>query len=130
MEGLWYCNGARNPLINLVIFSLLLSIVHATLVGVLAFSATELGATVGSYSGFCLYTTYTLSSLLFAKPFLRIFSSKFGVFLVLWGVLIYVGSFFFALRIPSLATILFLTGASIGGIGAGILWPSYGVYYR
>ena len=31
--------------------------------------------------------------------------------------------------IPNLAWILFLSGASIGGIGAGIAWTAQGAYY-
>lgn len=121
---------SRAILRNFVLFCVLFSIAHATVDGVLAFAAAELGPVLGSYSGFTLYGFYTFTSLFFAKPFLKVYSSKTGVFVGLCGMLCYVGSFFFALVFRSSATPIFITGASLGGVGAGILWTSQSVYYR
>lgn len=113
---------------NFVLFCLLFSIAHATVDGVLAFSAAELGASLGSDGSSSLYFFYTFSALLFAKPALRAFGAKRVVLLGLIGLLAYVSSFFLALCVPG-TSFVFLVGASIGGIGAGFLWTAQGSYY-
>lgn len=116
-------------LLNYVIFSFLFSVAHGTVDGVLAFASAELGPTLGSYSGFVLYAFYTLTALLLSKPFLQVNGPKMGVFCGLCGMLCYVTSFLLALMFPNAASPIFLTGAAVGGIGAGILWTSQGAYY-
>ena len=121
---------SRNPLYqNFYIFSILFSVVHATVDGVLAFAAAELGRLAGSYSGFTLYCVYTLTSLLVARPTLERVSSKWAVFLGLCGMLVYVSSFFIALLYSHQAFVVFVVGAVCGGFGAGMLWPGQGVYF-
>ena len=114
---------------NFIIFCFLFSITHATVDGVLAFATAELGSKIGADSGFALYFCYTLTALLFAKPCLRYLGPKHGVFVGLCCLFIYVTSFLFSIRSPSIAFGLFVVGSSIGGIGAGILWTSQGQYY-
>ncbi len=114
---------------NFILFSLLYSLVHGAVDAVLAFSAAELGTDLGSWGGFILYMTYTFSALLLAKPILQIFEAKDGVSLGLLGLLIYVSGFYLAILFPQRAWFFFLSGAGIGGIGAGILWTSQGAYY-
>lgn len=108
---------SRRILFNFVRFSLFFSIAHATVDGVLAVASAELGPKLGSYSGFVLYAFYTLTALIFAKPFLRLLDAKYGVLLGLFGLLIYVASFMTSLLLPKYATALFLTGAAVGGVG-------------
>lgn len=112
---------------NFALFCILYSIAHATVDGVLAFSAAELGSSVGSDGSALLYFFYTFSALLFAKPALRMCGAKRLVLLGLVGLLCYVSSFFIALS--GGASEVFLLGASIGGIGAGFLWTGQGSYY-
>ena len=109
---------SRRVLFNFILFSLFFSIAHATVDGVLAFASAELGPKLGGYSGFVLYAFYTLTALIFAKPFLRFFDAKYGVLVGLLGLLIYVASFMTSLILPEYATALFLTGAGIGGLGS------------
>ena len=96
---------------------------------VLAYSSAELGVEIGSAAGFTLYIFYTLSSLCLANPILHFASSKTGLLIGMVGLLVYVSSFFVALLLGSSSNFIFITGAAIGGIGAGILWPSQGSYY-
>lgn len=114
---------------NFIFFCLFYSITHATVDGVLAFATAELGKKLGGDSGFALYLSYTLSALLIAKPCQRYLGPKNAVIVGLYGMLVYVGSFFLAIMIPSCAFPIFLTGASVGGIGAGVLWTAQGSYY-
>lgn len=93
-----------------------------------------------------MYITYTVSALLFAKPFLKSFGSKTTVLIGLIGLLIYVSSFFLAILFLNSAAPIFITGACLGGIhvkncqqcvlimlllglGAGLLWTGQGSYY-
>jgi hypothetical protein len=55
-------------------------------VGCLAFATAELGASLGGYSGFMLYIFYTITALLFVKPFLRLLHSKYGVQIGMLGI--------------------------------------------
>jgi MFS family permease len=82
---------------------------------------------VGSDGSALLYFFYTFSSLLIARPLLRLFGAKRLVLFGLVGLLCYVGSFFIA--VSGGANAVFLLGASIGGIGAGALWTGQGSYY-
>jgi MFS family permease len=122
--------AARRLKLNFIFFSLFYSIIHAAVDCVIAFSSAELGTTLGSYGGFTLYIAYTLSSLLLAKPVLYSFpSSKFVVLLGLLGMLFYVICFYFSILWISCKYYFFLFGAGVGGLGAGLLWTSQGVYY-
>jgi fucose permease len=60
---------------------------------------------------------------------LRYLGCKNGVLYGLCGLLCYVTSFFLAFIFPSVAYEVFIIGACIGGLGAGILWTSQGEYY-
>ncbi len=115
---------------NFLGFCALFSIAHATVDAILAFSAAELGTGLGSASGFALYLFYTLSALFVAKPFLKLFGSKQSIFFGLSGLFCYVLSFFLAVEQPSTKYPVFLTGAVVGGIGAGILWPAQSSYFE
>eukprot|EP01040_Poterioochromonas_malhamensis_P006017 gene6017-6466_t len=121
---------SQQLMMNFALFSLFYSIVHAAVDCVISFSSAELGSWLGAYSGFTLYLFYTLSSLICAKWTMRWFASSKRV--VLTGLLclcLYVSAFFLALLLPRYREAVFLTGAAIGGVGAGLLWTSQGVYY-
>jgi len=120
-------SSARGLFQNFILFCLLYSIAHATVDGVLAYTAAELGSSVGSDGSALLYFFYTFSSLLAARPVLRAFGAKRMVFFGLMGLLCYVSTFF--ISILGGAKGIFLFGASLGGIGAGFLWTGQGSYY-
>jgi hypothetical protein len=42
----------------------------------------------------------------------------------------FVGSFFLSMCFPAMRYPLFLTGATVGGMGAGVLWPSQSSYFE
>ena len=122
-------NAAKSLFHNFILFSLFYSIAHATVDSVLAFSAAELGTSIGSKAGFTLYLVYAFSCLLIAKPVLRLLKPKRSVTVGLWCLLIYVGSFYTAVLCPSVALFIFVLGAAISGIGSGILWTAQSSYY-
>lgn len=114
---------------NFVIFSLSFSLTHASVICVLAYSSTLLGATLGGYGSFVLYVMYAISSLLFSRWTLQLLGPKWTVFCGLSGLQLYVISFFFALLFPSISWWIFLFGAFFGGLGAGVLWVGQSMYF-
>jgi hypothetical protein len=114
---------------NYVLFCFLYSCSHGAVDSVLAYSTAELGDVVGSNGSFSLYICYTFSALLLAKPMLRVLSPKNSVFCGLCGMLCYVALFFLAIRNLQYAPYIFVLGGCLGGIGAGIIWPSQAVYF-
>lgn len=113
---------AKRSYNNFLKFCIFYSVTHATVDAVLAFSTAELGAILGSWGGFALYVSYTLSSLFLARPCLRVLGAKGCVFSGLLGLLCYVFSFFLAILFRRISLPIFIIGAVIGGIGAGTLW--------
>jgi hypothetical protein len=101
---------------------------------VLAFAAAELGISLASYGGFAIYFGFTLSSLLIGKPFNTIFGSKYSLITAMLCHVVYVLSFCLCIYMTgkedpsstSLSTAVFLIGASIGGVGEGLMWTSQG----
>jgi MFS family permease len=114
---------------NYVLFCLSFSLTHAAVNCVLAYSSTLLGPSLGGYASFTLYLCYSLSNIFAARPALSHLGPKWAVFCGLTGMLAYVVSFFLAAIFPSAAWVVFLFGAFVGGIGAGILWVSQSVYF-
>lgn len=123
------CDLKSSPLSNFLLFSLFYSITHATVDAVLVFAAAELGAFVGSIAGATLYICYTASALVLAKPIVASVGPKLGVTIGLMSLLVYVFCFYLAILIRPLSSFVFIAGASIGGIGAGVLWTAQGSYY-
>ena len=114
---------------NYVLFCLSFSLTHAAVNCVLAYSSTLLGPSLGGYASFTLYLCYSFSNIFAARRALNYLGPKWAVFCGLTGMLVYVVSFFFAAIFPSAAWVVFLFGAFVGGIGAGILWVSQSVYF-
>ena len=116
--------GEKNIICDLQCFSKILYFYS-----VLAYSSAELGVEIGSAAGFTLYIFYTLSSLCLANPVLYFANSKTGLLIGMVGLLVYVSSFFVSLLLGRSSNFIFICGAAVGGVGAGILWPSQGSYY-
>lgn len=115
---------------NFLGFCGLFSVAHATVDAILAFSTAELGGKLAADSGFLLYIFYTISALFLAKPCLKAFGSKYCVCFGLCGMFAFAGSFFISISVPSIASTLFLVGATVGGLGAGVLWPAQSLYFE
>jgi hypothetical protein len=116
---------------NFLFFALFFCITHASVDAILAFSTAELGYELGSRGSFVLYLLYTLSALLLAKPMVARLGAKNGVLFGLCGLICYVVSFFIALNTEHEGAQegIWILGAAMGGIGAGVLWTSQGAYY-
>lgn len=114
---------------NFIIFCLCFSVTHGSVDSVLDYASSELGAGIASFAGFSLYLCYTLSALFCAKPIVLNLGPKLSILCGLFSFLVYVGSFFLSIVLPQFAKILFPLGATLCGIGAGIVWTAQGAYY-
>lgn len=116
---------------NFLLFVLLFCVTHATVDAILAFSTAELGYELGSEGSFVLYLLYTLSALFLAKPIVARLGARDGVLFGLCGMICYVVAFFIALLSTDVATKegVWIFGAALGGIGAGVLWTAQGAYF-
>lgn len=114
---------------NYVFFCCLYSVAHGSVDAVLAYSTSELGDEFGSNGSAGLYISYTVSAFFFAKPILKILGPRNSIFCGLCGMLLYVASFFLAIQTVEYANFVFTTGGLLGGLGAGLLWPSQGAYF-
>lgn len=114
---------------NYVFFCCLYSSAHGSVDAVLAYSTSELGDETGSNGSAGLYISYTVSAFFFAKPILKILGPRNSIFCGLCGMLLYVASFFIAIQTVEYANFVFTAGGLLGGLGAGLLWPSQGAYF-
>jgi MFS family permease len=114
---------------NYVFFCCLYSAAHGSVDAVLAYSTSELGDEIGSNGSAGLYISYTVSAFFFAKPILKILGPRNSIFCGLCGMLLYVASFFLAIQTVDSANFVFTAGGLLGGLGAGLLWPSQGAYF-
>ena len=114
---------------NYILFCICFSLTHGSMDSVLEYASSELGSSLAGYSGFVLYICYTISALFVAKPAALAIGPKQGIIWGLFGFICYVGSFFLSILLPDYAWGLFISGAVIGGIGAGIAWTAQGAYY-
>lgn len=114
---------------NYVLFCWLYAAVHGSVDAVLAYSAAELGPWLGGLGGFALYIAYALSALFIAQPALSTLDAKTAVLTGLSLMLLYVDFFLLAVMAHVNKAAVFIIGALLGGIGAGILWPAQSGYY-
>lgn len=122
-------SSSMSSMRDYIIFCILYSVTHATVDAVVAFSTAELGAILGSYGGFALYISYTMTSLLLAKPFLHSVGPKNSLIVSQICSLVYVLSFFISIADSQYAPPVFIIGAIVGGIGAGFMWTAQGAYF-
>ena len=74
---------------NFLTFCICFSVTHGSVDSVLDYTSSELGAILGSYSGFFLYFFYTVSALLLAKPMVQNYGPKFSLIIGLFCFLCY-----------------------------------------
>ena len=121
---------------NFLIFTVFFCFLHAAADCVLAFSTSELGVSYGSNGALLVNSMYTMSTFLLAKPFLLRYGAKNATAFGLLGLLIFVFCFFVAVFIGNetaaeekLGGIIFVLGAAVGGVAAGLLWTGQGAYF-
>jgi MFS family permease len=119
----------RGLLSNFIKFSIGFSLTHAAVNTVLAFSSTLLGSELGSYGSSVLYIVYSASTLFLSRIAVRYCGAKWTVLFGLCGLQVYVLAFFVAILFPVTKWFVFISGAMVGGCGAGMLWVGQSTYY-
>lgn len=86
---------------------------------------------LGSYSSGFLYSTYTLTSLLCAAPFVERFGARDVMLISFILYLSYLVFFVIATQVEDVTTrwVFVITGSIFGGFASGIGWVSQGVYF-
>lgn len=129
---------------NFLLFSVLFSLNHGTVIACLSLATARLGDDLGSYQSFIMYISYTLSALLGAGPAVKKLggSGKGGLVFAMWIYSIYVGGFLIATIISGdgaedyyggrggiAKDILVIIAGLLGGVGGGFLWTAQGAYF-
>ena len=123
-------------LANFMRLALAFSANHAVVVTALALASAALGPKLGSYGVGVLYTGFTVSALLFAPAVVRTLGPRRAMVLSLSLYCAYVGSFIGGLALvrargadDELTWAVVLSGAVVGGVGAGWMWTAQGAYF-
>lgn len=98
---------------------------------VLIIATSVFSLSLGSYSSGFLYSTYTLTSLLCAAPFVERFGARDMMLISFIFYFLYLVFFVIGSQVDDVTTRWFfvITGAIFGGIASGIGWVSQGVYF-
>jgi Major Facilitator Superfamily len=120
--------AAQATLSNFYIMSILFSTVPAAALACLSLATARLGL-IGAWQSGILYLTYCLSALCGATWIVKKLGSRTALVLGMSLYCLYVTCFWLATLYPFIERGLALTGAGLGGIGAGIMWTSQGTYF-
>lgn len=120
--------AAATTLTNFVLLAILFSANHGCTVSCLSLATSRLGA-IGAWQSGTLYLTYTGSAVLGATYVTKQFGARNAIAMGMGLYCVYVGCFLVATMFPAIEKVAAITGAGIGGIGAGFLWTAQGSYF-
>jgi MFS family permease len=120
--------AARRTMLNFIFMSVLFSANHGCVVACLGLATSRLGST-GAWQSGMLYLTYTASALLGATYIVKRFGARDSLIFGMALYCAYVACFLIATVWHDMEQIVALTGAAIGGVGAGFLWTAQGSYF-
>jgi hypothetical protein len=113
---------------NFVAMSLLFSANHGCVVACLGLATARLGST-GAWQSGLLYLTYTGSAVTGATYIVQRLQARNALMLGMMLYCCYVAAFWWGTTLPAHAVAAALTGAAIGGVGAGFLWTAQGAFF-
>lgn len=120
--------AARRTLQNFVLMSALFSANHGCVVACLALATARLGST-GAWQSGILYLTYTGSAIFGATFVVKKLGARDALITGMSFYCVYVACFWLAVTWHDYERPAALTGAAIGGVGAGFLWTAQGAYF-
>jgi len=126
-EGEYNNATTESILRNFFAMSCLFSSVPASALACLSLATAKLGQ-LGAWQSGVLFLSYTLCAVTGAIHVVKRLGSKRGIMVGMSLFCAYIGCFFMAI-VSDAKSCFALTGAAIGGIGAGILWTSQGTYF-
>jgi MFS family permease len=100
---------------------------HGCAVAGLSLATARLGA-IGAWQSGVLSFSYMASAVLGATYIVKRFGGRIAMATGMFLYCIYVGCFWVALQFPEFEKPVALSGAAIGGLGAGLLWTAQGSY--
>lgn len=92
-------------------------------------ASANLGTDTGNLQTALLYTFYTLTGLLAAKPIVNFTGDKYGIVAGLALYVAYVASFIIADKVPEIKHWVAPVGGCVGGVAAGFLWTAQFSYF-
>lgn len=119
--------SSNRTLHNFYLMAALFSAGHGCTVSCLSLATARLGS-VGALQSSMLYLSYMLSTVLGATYIIKRFGARNGMITGMLLFCIYVACFWVATAFPEIQDASALTGAAIGGLGAGLLWNAQGTY--
>jgi MFS family permease len=120
--------ASRRTLTNFILMSVLFSSNHGCVVACLSLATARLGS-VGAWQSGMLYLTYTGSAIFGATYFVKKLGARDALVAGMSFYCVYVACFWLAVVWHEIEGPAALTGAAIGGVGAGFLWTAQGVYF-
>lgn len=119
--------SSSSTLYNFYFMAALFSAGHGCTVSCLSLATARLGS-VGALQSGMLYLSYTLSAVLGATYIIQRFGARNAMATGMLLFCTYVACFWVATVFPAHQDASALTGAAIGGLGAGLLWNAQGTY--
>eukprot|EP00038_Savillea_parva_P006476 m.164038 g.164038 ORF g.164038 m.164038 type:complete len:474 (+) comp12369_c0_seq1:96-1517(+) len=118
-------------LVNFCFMSLCFSINHGCVTALIAAASTLESKTFAGVINGTLYSTYTISSLLFANVTLAKFGSKWTIFIGLLFYCGYAGSFLVAHYTTGDARFaIAVIATAVSGVGGGLLWTAQASFFN
>ncbi|KAJ1457472.1 major facilitator superfamily domain-containing protein [Pelagophyceae sp. CCMP2097] len=117
---------------NWAFLALCFSLNHGCVTALIALASSSLGYSLGNTSSGILYCVYTLTAAFGSKALTVLAGAKRTLSIGLWVYCGYVASYLVAYYYEDNAGVQRLaiyTGAVLGGLAAGVLWPAQGTYY-
>jgi len=114
---------------NFIYMAVCFSANHGAVTSVIALSS-SFDPTLGSYSVGLLYGCYVLTAMLVGSYVISVTSAKRVLIVSLAMYAVYVASYLLAAAVPATAWPAILFGATVGGVGAGLLWTAQGAYFK
>jgi hypothetical protein len=112
---------------NFYTMALLFSANRGCAVAGLSLATARLGA-VGAWQSGVLSFSYMASTVLGATYIVKRFGGRNAMVTGMFLYCTYVGCFWAALRFPEIEAPVALSGAAVGGLGAGLIWTAQGTY--
>jgi MFS family permease len=127
-------NGTKKSsgaLHNFIVMCVAFGVVHGAITVAIAYASSVFSLLLGSYSSAMLYSTYTLSSLLFAAPLVERFGARDMMVFSIFAYMMYLVFYVIGSQVSDVGTRWFfvISGSLLGGLASGIGWVSQGVYF-
>merc|ERR1711988_135402 len=119
----------RKLVINFMTMAVCFSVNHATVTALVGLATNSLDVPLGNLQLALLYSFYTITALLAAKPIVSITGNKWGIVAGLSLYIVYVASFIVTDKVPSIKRFAACFGGSVGGVAAGFLWTAQYGYF-